>query len=74
MFQANATSLADDLSNFLLDVFRRNGRTINVGGQPITIIRHPNGGDFGDAVLLSHTVNEFAAQFGANPPRERLPH
>lgn len=73
MFRANANTLADDLTSFLFDVFRGSGRTINVGGQPITITRDPNGGDFGDAVLLSHTVNEFAAQFGPNPPRERLP-
>jgi DNA helicase-2/ATP-dependent DNA helicase PcrA len=73
MFRPNATMLADDLTNFLRDVFRGNGRTINVAGQPETIIRDPNGGDCGDAVLLSHTVNEFATQFGNNPPRERLP-
>ena len=73
MFRQDATTLADDLTEFLWDVFRGNGRTINVGGQPFTIVRDPNGGDFGDAVLLSHTVNEFAAQFGPTPPRERLP-
>ena len=73
MFRANAVALADSLTSFVWDVFRGTGRTINVGGQPITIIRDPNGGDCGDSVLLSHTVNEFATQFGNNPPRERLP-
>lgn len=73
MFRPDATTLADDLTNFLWDVFRGSGRTINVAGQPVTIIRDQNGGDCGDAVLLSHTVNEFATQFGNNPPRERLP-
>ncbi len=73
MFRADATTLADNLTSFLWDVFRGNGRTINVGGQPVSIIKDPNGGDCGDAVLLAHTVNEFAAQFGNNPPRERLP-
>ena len=73
MFRPTASALADDLTSFLWDVFRGPGRAINVGGTPITVIRDPNGGDFGDAVLLSHTVNEFAAQFGNNAPRERLP-
>jgi DNA helicase-2/ATP-dependent DNA helicase PcrA len=73
MFRADANALADDLTNFLWDVFRGPGRTVNSGGQTVTIIRDPSGGDFGDAVLLSHTVNEFAAQFGNNPVRERLP-
>ncbi len=74
MLRPNATILADDLTGFLWDIFRGNGCTINVGGQPVTIIRDPAGGDCADAVLLSHSVNEFAAQFGPNPPRERLSH
>jgi DNA helicase-2/ATP-dependent DNA helicase PcrA len=70
MFRADAPKLADDLAGFLLQVFRGPGRTITVAGQSVTIIKDPNGGDFGDAVLLAHTVNEFASQFGNNPPRE----
>ncbi|HEV7681276.1 MAG TPA: DEAD/DEAH box helicase [Pyrinomonadaceae bacterium] len=73
MFRPNASTLADNLTSFLWDVFRGTGRTMNVAGQSVTIIRDPNGGDCADAVLLSHTVNEFAAQFGTTPPRERLP-
>jgi len=69
LFRPNATALADDLTEFLIDVFRRGGRIVD--GH--TIVANPNGGDFGDSVLLAHTVNEFAAQFGATPPRERLP-
>ena len=60
MFRPNINSLADDLTSFLWDVFRGSGRVINVNDQPITIGGDSNGGDFGDAVLLSHTVNEFA--------------
>jgi DNA helicase-2/ATP-dependent DNA helicase PcrA len=52
MFRSDAPTLANDLTSFLWDVFRGQGRTINIGGQPVTIIRDPNGGDFGDAVLL----------------------
>ncbi|MDX2198601.1 MAG: DEAD/DEAH box helicase [Phycisphaerae bacterium] len=73
MFRGSADILANDLSSFLADVFRGPGRVIDVNGQPITIRRDANGGDFGDAVLLSHTVNEFASQFGNKSPRERLP-
>ncbi|MGO9520372.1 MAG: UvrD-helicase domain-containing protein [Candidatus Korobacteraceae bacterium] len=73
MFRSDADTLADDLTTFLWNVFRGPGITITIAGTPTTIIRDRNGGDFGDAVLLSHTVNEFAAQFGNNPPRERLP-
>ena len=74
MFRDDAATLADDLATFLRDVFRDGGRSLHPHGQsPITIARATHGGDFGDAVVLSHTVNEFAAQFGATPPRERLP-
>jgi DNA helicase-2/ATP-dependent DNA helicase PcrA len=73
MFRPDATTLADDLTSFLVDVFRGTGRTITVGGTPITIIKDGAGGDCGDAVLLSHSVNEYAKQFGNTPPRERLP-
>ncbi|WP_237671784.1 DEAD/DEAH box helicase [Syntrophus gentianae] len=73
MFRRNINDLARDLTNFLWDVFRGPGRVINTGREPVTLIRDQNGGDFGDAVLLSHTVNEFAAQFGEQSPRERLP-
>jgi DNA helicase-2/ATP-dependent DNA helicase PcrA len=73
MFRSDANTLADDLTTFLWDLFRGQGRMIDFGSGPVRIIKDPNGGDFGDAVLLSHTVNEFAAQFGNNPPRQRLP-
>jgi DNA helicase-2/ATP-dependent DNA helicase PcrA len=73
MFRPDAPTLANDLTSFLSDVFRGPGRTLQIGGQQVTISRDQHGGDFGDAVLLSHSVNEFAAQFGPNPPRERLP-
>jgi DNA helicase-2/ATP-dependent DNA helicase PcrA len=73
MFRPNVQALANDLSSFLWDVFRGGGYSKNVGGTPIQIVRHPVGGDFGDAVVLSHTVNEYATRFGSNPPRARLP-
>jgi len=44
-----------------------------VNGLDIHITRDPSGGDLGDAVLLTHTVNEWGARFGDNEPRARLP-
>ncbi|MEW6573742.1 MAG: UvrD-helicase domain-containing protein [Bacillota bacterium] len=74
LFRPDAQILARDLAAFLYDVFRGPGRTITTSsGQAVQIVRHPQGGDFADAVLLAHTVNEFGTRFGNNPPRERLP-
>ena len=67
MFRSDRETLADDLASFLMDVFRGNGRHIEVDGQQYTIMRNNDGGDFGDSVFLSHTVNEFTSS------RERLP-
>jgi DNA helicase-2/ATP-dependent DNA helicase PcrA len=73
LFRQDAQTLAHDLAAFLDDVFRGPGRTINVGGQTVQIVGHPQGGDFADAVLLAHTVNELGTRFGDNLPRARLP-
>jgi DNA helicase-2/ATP-dependent DNA helicase PcrA len=76
LFRPDAASLASDLATFLTDVFRGPGRPVP-GVAPGTreLIRaDPRGGDFGDAVLLAHTVNEFTTPFMGQPPRPRLPH
>jgi len=73
MFRADCQTLAADLSAFLRDVFRGNGRRVGGPGGPV-IARSPNGGDFGDAVLLAHSVNEFTSSFMGQSPRPRLPH
>jgi len=73
MFRPDVNTLSTDLSAFLVDVFRGNGRQVNVKGQLVQIVADPQGGNFGDAVILGHTVNEFGARWGTNPPRERLP-
>ncbi|HWD41794.1 MAG TPA: 3'-5' exonuclease [Fimbriimonas sp.] len=62
-----------DLASLLWDVFRGNGRQVNGPRGPVTLIRSANGGDFGDAVVLAHSVNEYASSFGGQPPRARLP-
>jgi len=73
LFRPNREALADDLTEFLVDVFQRGGRQIDVNGNRVTISADSAGGDIGDAVFLSHTVNEFAREFPPNPARERLP-
>lgn len=73
MFRADLNTLAVDLATFLNDVFRGPGRVVPGVAGNVTVARAPNGGDFGDAVLLAHSVNEFTSSFMGQPPRERLP-
>jgi ATP-dependent DNA helicase UvrD/PcrA len=73
MFRADINTLAGDLATFLHDVFRGGGRVVPGTAGNVTIARSPNGGDCGDAVLLGHSVNEYASSFMGQPPRERLP-
>lgn len=73
MFRPDTGTLSEDLTHFLLDVFRGAGRQFQIGANRVQIIRNPQGGDFGDCVFLSHTVDEYASRFGNNAPRERLP-
>lgn len=76
LFRPDVDALATDLSAFLWDVFRGPGRVVP-GVQPgslETIRAAPRGGDFGDAVLLAHSVSEFASPFMGQPQRPRLPH
>jgi DNA helicase II / ATP-dependent DNA helicase PcrA len=72
MFRDTAEDLASDLADFLHLVFRGGGRP----NDPLlteAIRCAPAGGDFGDAVMLSSTVNEFTRSFMGQPPRARLP-
>jgi DNA helicase-2/ATP-dependent DNA helicase PcrA len=73
LFRPDANTLAQDIAGFLLGIFRRGGVIINTAHGPIQIVANPNGGDFGDAVLLAHSVEEFASRYGPAPPRPRLP-
>ena len=73
MFRADQNTLAADLTTFLEDVFRGTGRIVPGITGNVTIARSPNGGNFGDAVLLGHSVNEFTSSFMGQIPRERLP-
>jgi len=66
MFRADVATLAQDLTAFLWDVFRGGGRQVICQGINYTIAG-ATGGDFGDSVLLAHSVREQAGN------RQRLP-
>ncbi|NJK30912.1 MAG: UvrD-helicase domain-containing protein [Deltaproteobacteria bacterium] len=72
MFRDSADKLAHDLARLLVDVFRGDGRVL-VKGRP-ALRGHIEGGDFGDAVFLAHSVNEFGSSFFGKEPKPRLPH
>jgi DNA helicase-2/ATP-dependent DNA helicase PcrA len=71
MFRATANDLAEDVSKFLYDVFRSNGRAIP--GTDIILKADSEGGDVGDAVFMAHSVNEFGRPYMGNPGKARLP-
>lgn len=74
MFRASAEDLAKDLASFLHDVFRGRSATIPLSSSPpVTLGASLDGGDFGDAVFLSHSVNEFKNPWGSGEPEPRLP-
>lgn len=73
LFRPDVQTLSSDLAAFIAAVFRGTGYDLNINGQRVPIVRHPQNGDVGDAVLLAHTVNEYGARFQNNPPRPRLP-
>jgi len=69
MFRKNVQELAQDICILLNNLFCGNGRTINISNnQQFTIQRNPNGGNFGDAVLLAGKVQEVTES-----GRNRLP-
>lgn len=72
MFRDTAQDLAVDLADLLDLVFRRGGRPAD-GQLGEAILANSQGGDFGDAVLLASTVNEYTRGFMGNAPRERFP-
>jgi DNA helicase-2/ATP-dependent DNA helicase PcrA len=73
MFRADCHTLANDLTNMLHAIFRGNGFQIDCSAGETYTIQRAHGGDFGDAVLLARSVQEFAQASGGKPPRERLP-
>ena len=74
MFRQSADALAADLGDFLDRVFRGGGADIPLpSGNTIQLSGAVDGGDFGDAVLLSHSVNEFKGAWGQGQPEARFP-
>lgn len=74
MFRDTPADLARDLASFINDVFRGSGCNVPIGSsQPTSIRSAQPDGDVGDAVLLSHSVNEFTSRFMGSSPRARLP-
>jgi DNA helicase-2/ATP-dependent DNA helicase PcrA len=66
MFRDDIATLARDLAQFLYDIFRGGGRVVHYNGG-FYHIQRAQGGDFGDAVLLAHSVQERKGN------RDRLP-
>ncbi len=74
MFRQDAGTLARDLATFLHDVFRNGGRRIDLpDATHTTLSGNADGGDFGDAIVLSHSVREYGRGFRGAPPPERMP-
>lgn len=73
MFRQNADVLASDLAEFLHRVFRGGGAVIGSGASATTLAGANPEGDFGDAVFLSHSVQEFGSSFNGQPAPEKLP-
>jgi DNA helicase-2/ATP-dependent DNA helicase PcrA len=67
MFRTDCQQLADDLAGLLHDIFQGPGYQVQCNGVNYTIARG-NNGDYGDSVLLSHSVRERSS--GGN---DRLP-
>ncbi|MHB8479864.1 MAG: UvrD-helicase domain-containing protein, partial [Vulcanimicrobiaceae bacterium] len=71
MFRSDVAALATDLAGFLDAIFRGGGWSSP--DLPGTIVaREPVRGNFGDAVLLGHSVAELGSDAYGNPSR-RLP-
>jgi len=73
MFRADCQTLANDVTQFLHSVFRGNGVQIQCALNEVYTIERGQDGDFGDAVLLGRSVQEFATARPGKPPRQRLP-
>ena len=74
MFRQSVDVLAADLAEFLDRVFRGGGADIPLPGySPMKLGGAVDGGNFGDAVLLSHSVNEYKGAWGQGQPEPRLP-
>jgi DNA helicase II / ATP-dependent DNA helicase PcrA len=70
MFRTDVQTLADDLTQMLWSIFSGPGFPVACADSAFTISA-PQGGDFGDSVMLAHSVRERTPD--PNNPRDRLP-
>jgi DNA helicase-2/ATP-dependent DNA helicase PcrA len=70
IFRTDVQTLANDLTQMLWAIFRGPGFQVTCADATFTIST-PQGGDFGDSVMLSHSVRERTSD--PVRPRDRLP-
>jgi DNA helicase II / ATP-dependent DNA helicase PcrA len=74
MFRQDRETLADDLTTFLMNVFRNGGHSVRCQDASHLVVRGQDG-DFGDAVLLSRSAGEYSSSGKIRLPlllRQRL--
>lgn len=75
LFRHDLNTLVNDLCLMLMQIFRGNGYRIPIANGGAFTIQRAADGDFGDAVYLGRTVNEFSSSGKARLPlliREQL--
>ncbi|WP_176722482.1 UvrD-helicase domain-containing protein [Candidatus Thiosymbion oneisti] len=72
IFREEVKDLAEAVADFLYDIFSGQGRAIP--DTDLKLRAAPSGGDFGDAVLLSKSVNEFGRAAFGKPPNPKFPY
>lgn len=74
MFRASPQDLANDLAQLLVDVFSSSGyQYTDSSGNKVKIRGESKEGNFGDAVLMGHSVAEFSRAFGMQSPQPLFP-
>jgi DNA helicase II / ATP-dependent DNA helicase PcrA len=71
MFRTSPDALAASLADLIQTVFRGDG--YEIAGAGTTLRACEDGGDCADAVLMAHSVAEFARPFMGKPGKARLP-
>lgn len=74
MFRQDRETLADDLTTFLMNVFRNGGHPVQCQDANHLVVRGQDG-DFGDAVLLARSAGEYSSSGQPRLPlllRQRL--
>lgn len=72
IFRDSPEDCAAAVADFLKNVFECGG--VSIGDTGMTLRGNPNGGNFGDAVLLAKTVREFGSAAFGNEPKPKFPY